>query len=119
VNNFKNMWDFEVKNGVHFTHCNRVHPLMQERVQTILEVLSDDSNIHRIVLYGSSLEFRCSSNSDIDLYIEKYDKNQPLKKEPTVDCELDIMMDLDHSSRLYEEIDRTGLVLYEGGMEHV
>lgn len=71
MNHFQSMWDFPVKDGVCFTHCNRVHPLMQERVQRLLEDLKQDENIQKIVLFGSSLQFRCSSYSDIDLYIEK------------------------------------------------
>lgn len=113
MNDFENMWDFEVKEGVTFKHANRVHPIMQKRVQKILEELSGDSNIKKIVLYGSSLEFRCNSNSDIDLYIEKINTDLPLKKEPEIDCEVDIITNLDHKSRLYEEINKTGLLLYE------
>ncbi|WP_277935158.1 nucleotidyltransferase domain-containing protein [Parablautia muri] len=86
---------------------------MQKRVQKILEELSGDSNLKKIVLYGNSLEFSCNSNSDIDLYIEKFNKNLPLEKEPVIDCEVDIITNLNHKSRLYEEIDRTGLRLYE------
>ena len=119
MNNFKAMWDFEVKKGVDFMHCNRVHPLMQARVQKILQELQQDSNIKKIVLFGSALEFRCSSYSDIDLYIEKEDPSLPLQNEPVSDCELDLIMNLDHENRLYKEIDRTGLLLYERGSGHV
>ncbi|KAI4448716.1 hypothetical protein C823_003243 [Eubacterium plexicaudatum ASF492] len=47
MNNFRNMWDFEVKQGVDFIHCNRVHPLMQTRVQQVLEELRQDPNIKK------------------------------------------------------------------------
>ncbi|MCI9125332.1 MAG: nucleotidyltransferase domain-containing protein [Eubacterium sp.] len=113
------MWDFEVKKGIDFKHCNRVHPLMQGRVQQLLQELKKDGNIRKIVLFGSSLEFRCSSNSDIDLYIEKIDCNKPFVKEPVLDCEVDILADLDHNSRLYRQIDQTGLILYERGSDDV
>lgn len=42
MNNFQEMWDFPVKEGICFKHCNRVHPLMQERVQQVLEQLKKD-----------------------------------------------------------------------------
>lgn len=113
MNNFQEMWDFPVKEGICFKHCNRVHPLMQERVQQVLEQLKKDENIQKIVLFGSSLEFRCSSYSDLDLYIEKKNPGIPLKQEPVLDCELDLIMDLGHENRLYSEIDRTGLLLFE------
>ncbi len=119
MNNFQEMWDFDVREGVDFLHCNRVHPLMQTRVQNLLKELKQDKNINKIVLFGSSLEFRCSSYSDIDLYIEKEDPGLPLKKEPILDCELDIVMNLDHKNRLYQEIDRTGLLLFERGKNRV
>lgn len=117
MNNFKEMWDFGAKDGVDFLHCNHVHPIMQDRVQKILQMMQKDENVKRIVLFGSSLEFRCSSYSDIDLYIEKIDPKLPLKKEPEIDCELDLVMDLDHENQLYRQIERTGLLLYERGGE--
>ena len=73
MNDFDNMWDFEVKEGVTFKRANRVYSIMQNRIQKILEELSGDSNIKKIVLYGN----------------------------------------LDYKSRLYEEISKTGLLLYE------
>lgn len=47
MNDFDNMWDFEVKEGVTFKHANRVYSIMQKRIQKILEELSGDSNIKR------------------------------------------------------------------------
>ncbi|MCD8134123.1 MAG: hypothetical protein LUE19_09785 [Clostridiales bacterium] len=73
MNDFKNMWDFPLVDGVAFSDANRIHPLMQKRVDTLIRALSKDRNIRRVILFGSSLEFRCDSRSDIDLYIEKYD----------------------------------------------
>lgn len=119
MNNFKRMWDFGTKEGIHFLHCNRVHPLMQGRVQKVLQILEQDPNIQKIVLFGSSLEFRCSSFSDLDLYIEKAEPSLPLKNEPSLDCEIDFVMDLNHNSSLYKEIDRTGLLLFERGQKYV
>lgn len=114
MNDFDQMWDFDVMKGVSFPHCNRVHPIMQRRVQKLLEILTTDSNIKEIVLFGSSLDFRCNSYSDLDVYIEKYNPNISLNAEPLLDCEVDILMDLKHESRLYQEIDKKGLLLYEG-----
>lgn len=113
MNNFDYMWDFDILNGVDFPHCNRVHPLMQRRIQMILNKLKEDSNIKTVVLFGSSLEFRCSSYSDIDLYIEKYDHEKKVESDWDIDCEVDLLMDLDHSSNLYREIDKKGLLLFE------
>lgn len=113
MNNYDYMWDFVVLDGVDFQDCNRVHPLMQKRVQTILQNLSQDTNVKKIVLFGSSIEFRCNSYSDIDLYIEKYNHDKPLEKDYEIDCEVDLIFDLNPSSRLYQEIDKKGLLLFE------
>ncbi len=50
-----------------------VYKEMLRRVEKLIRELAKDQNIRRLILFGSSLEFRCGSNSDIDLYIEKYD----------------------------------------------
>lgn len=112
MNNFDDMWDFCVMQNVDFPHCNRVHPLMQRRTQILLEEWKKDPNILKIVLFGSALEFRCSSFSDLDVYVEKKDPELPVS-EPDLGCELDILCNLDHSSRLYKEIEKKGLLLYE------
>ena len=113
MNNYKRMWDFPVADGVLFPDANRVHPLMQKRVDTLTRSLKKDNNIRKLVLFGSSLEFRCNSHSDIDLYIEKYDKDKKIENFPELDCPVDIVADLNPDSRLYQEIDKTGLLLFE------
>lgn len=99
--------------GVTFERANRVHPLMQARVEKLLCHFRKDPNIRKLVLFGSSLEFRCSSYSDIDLYLEKYDKERKLGALPELGCEVDIITDLPEDSRLYREIDNRGLLLFE------
>ncbi len=109
----KDMWDFPVVEGVIFHDANRVHPLMQRRVDKLLHAFVKDQNIRRIVLFGSSLEFRCSSTSDIDLYVEKFDAEKKLEYLPDLDCEVDIVTNLSPENRLYKEIEKTGLLLFE------
>ncbi len=48
MNNFKQMWDFEVKKGIDFVHCNRVHPLMQGRVQQLLQELKKTATSEKL-----------------------------------------------------------------------
>lgn len=111
--NAKNMWDFPVMEGVSFHNANRVHPLMQRRVQKLLHELGKDQNIRRLILFGSSIEFRCSSTSDIDLYIEKLDPEKKLTHFPELDCETDVVTNLPPENRLYQQIMQNGLVLFE------
>lgn len=113
MNNTELMWDFPVRDGVSFHNANRVHPLMQLRVEKLIRGLARDGNIRRLVLFGSALEFRCDSNSDLDIYIEKQQSEKKLEFLPELDCEVDIVADLPPDSRLYQEIERTGLVLFE------
>ncbi|WP_300712680.1 hypothetical protein [uncultured Acetatifactor sp.] len=37
MDNMKNMWDFPVMEGVSFQKANRVHPLMQARVEKLMQ----------------------------------------------------------------------------------
>ena len=108
-----NMWDFPVMEGISFENANRVHPLMQRRVEKLLHGIAGDMNIRRAILFGSSLEFRCSSTSDIDIYIEKYDLEKKLASLPDIDCELDIITNLRPDNKLYQRIQETGLLLLE------
>ena len=109
---------FDAFKAYYAVHCNDA-TRAYDGIPELLQELKKDGNIRKIVLFGSSLEFRCSSNSDIDLYIEKIDCNKPFVKEPVLDCEVDILADLDHNSRLYRQIDQTGLILYERGSDDV
>lgn len=113
MNSTENMWDFPVLEGITFQNANRVHPLMQSRVEKLIHELKKDINIRKLVLYGSSLEFRCSSYSDIDIYIEKYDSEKKLAFLPELDCEVDIITNLQPDNRLYQRIEQTGLLLFE------
>lgn len=67
MNRMEEMWDFPVMDGVSFPNANRVHPLMQRRIEKLIRHLYQDKNVKKAALFGSSLEFRCSSYSDIDL----------------------------------------------------
>lgn len=113
MNNTSNMWDFPLMEGITFQNANRVHPLMQGRMEKLIRELEKDTNIRRLILYGSSLEFRCDSASDIDLYIEKCDPEKKLNDLPELDCEIDIITNLPPDSRLYQKIEQTGLLLFE------
>lgn len=113
MDNTKSMWDFPVREGVSFQNANHVHPLMQVRVEKLIRSMYMDKNIRKLVLFGSSLEFRCNSSSDIDIYIEKYEKDRKLEYFPDLDCEVDIVTNLSPDSKLYQEIERTGLLLFE------
>lgn len=86
---------------------------MQHRIEKLICERRKDQNIHRVILFGSSLEFRCNSTSDIDLYIEKYDSDKKLSCFPELDCEVDIITNLKPDNKLHQDIETTGLLLFE------
>lgn len=45
MNDFKKMWDFPVKEGVTFQNANRIHPLMQTRVEKLIRSIRKDDNV--------------------------------------------------------------------------
>ncbi len=47
LNNTSNMWDFPVMEGITFQNANRVHPLMQGRVERVIHEFGKDQNIRR------------------------------------------------------------------------
>lgn len=50
MNNFSAMWDFPIMDHVTLEYANRIHPLMQKRVERLLDALKKDSNVVRVVL---------------------------------------------------------------------
>ncbi len=51
------MWDFPVMDGVDFQDANRVHPLMQKRVERLIREFAKDPNIRKVILFGSRWNF--------------------------------------------------------------
>lgn len=43
MNNFSAMWDFPIMDQVTLEYANRIHPLMQKRVERLLDALKKDS----------------------------------------------------------------------------
>lgn len=39
MNNFSTMWDFPIMDHVTLEYANRIHPLMQKRVERLLDAL--------------------------------------------------------------------------------
>lgn len=48
-----------------FLRLRKYKKIMQRRVEKLIHELDKDQNIRRLILFGSSLEFRCSSTSDV------------------------------------------------------
>lgn len=67
--NNPNLWDFEILDGVSFMNCNRIHPLKQKEIQKLVNSCAEDNGLDALIIFGSSVEFRCNSKSDIDMVV--------------------------------------------------
>lgn len=54
-------------------NINKIHPLMQKRMDCIYRAIAEDKRVCMIVIFGSSLNLRCNAHSDIDLAIKLKD----------------------------------------------
>lgn len=106
---------YPLVNGVTNEKVNRIHPLMQRDVQTILEIA--EKYPVRLVIFGSSLTINCHSESDIDLAVAT--KNKSVFKEflsavkDVIYTPIDFiyMNELTKGGVLWNEIETTGYLL--------
>lgn len=113
-NNFDLHFQFEVKENVCFVNAQYIHPLKQVLVQSYVECFKQDSNIKAVIIFGSSVEFRCSSYSDLDICIERYDKEKSFRNYPEEYLEeTDIVYWDSIGDRLRKEIGQKGIVVWD------
>ena len=53
-----------------FNHVNRIHPIRQADVSTIVECARKDDAIRRLIIFGSSIRYDCDITSDLDICID-------------------------------------------------
>lgn len=53
-----------------FLSVNHIHPIKQRMVKDIVDVARLDSNVKRIIIYGSSIRYDCDITSDLDICID-------------------------------------------------
>ena len=100
----------------------RIHPLMQKKVSQIYEKLKTNTDIKKIILFGSSTNIRCNSKSDLDLAILLKDDSFTKSKQNEVseiiqditeyNADIIWLNTIDLESQLYENIKR-GVIIYE------
>lgn len=49
---------------------NRIHPLQQESVRNVCQALKGEERIKAVVLFGSSVNLRCTIHSDLDFVVQ-------------------------------------------------
>ncbi len=114
-NNFDLHFTFERKHeGIRFRNAKYVHPLKQDLVQEFQEDFERDANIKAAIVFGSGVEFRCNSYSDLDLCIERYDTDKAFCYQAADDgAAVDIVYADRIGERLRREIEEKGIVVYD------
>ena len=112
-NNFDLHFIFDRKNEkIRFLHAEYVHPLKQELVQAFQQDFQEDGNVKAAIVFGSGVEFRCNSYSDLDLCIERYDMEKPFSYNAGAAGEaVDVLYADRIGERLRREIEEKGIVV--------
>ena len=112
--NNPNLWDFEILDGVSFMNCNRINPLKQKEIQNLVNSCAEDNGLDALIIFGSSVEFRCNSKSDIDMVVIR---NDGYKKVPNdffeINSDVDILFDI--GERLKKILWEHGVLVYRRG----
>ncbi len=113
MNNFEEHAQLIVKEGITYPNAKYTHPLKQKDIQIIYDNFLNDKNVKLLVVFGSTVNMVCHSNSDLDLYIEIADKENPPSIPEEVVSEVDLIYDISTTSSLYKSIDRDGIILFD------
>ncbi len=113
-NHYDLQFRFEIKNGIHFTNAQYIHPLKQYLVQSYVTCFDRDLNVKAAVIFGSSVEFHCHSFSDLDICIERYDTEKGFRDYPQEYMEeTDIVYFDAIGTHLKREIEQKGIVVFD------
>ena len=74
--------------------------------------IKEDSNVEKIVVFGSSVQDTCHMGSDVDFYIV-LKQDQKITFKETLSFMYDIWTNYTVDSRMYEEITKKGVTVYE------
>ncbi|MCD8023334.1 MAG: nucleotidyltransferase domain-containing protein [Lachnospiraceae bacterium] len=76
-NNYDLHFNFGRKNdSICFLNADYIHPLKQDLVQELQVDFERNQNVKAVIVFGSSVEFRCNSYSDLDLCVQRYDSQK-------------------------------------------
>ncbi len=114
-NNFDLHFFFGFKNeNIHFLNAAYIHPLKQDLVQELQQYFAADPNVTAAIVFGSGVEFRCNSHSDLDLCIEREDSAKPFRYgDVDGDPVVDLLYADQVNGRLLREIEEKGIVVYD------
>ena len=113
-NNYDLHFRFETKDGIEFKNAQYIHPLKQQLVQSYITCFGKDANIKAAIIFGSGVEFKCHSFSDLDICIERYDCGKGFRNYPQEYIEeTDIVYYDAIGTRLKHEIEKKGIVVFD------
>nr|WP_296486312.1 hypothetical protein [uncultured Acetatifactor sp.] len=114
-NNFDLHFVFDLKNkNIQFLRAEYIHPLKQDLVQELQKDFLRDKNVKAAIVFGSGVEFRCNSYSDLDLCLERYDSEKAFHYEAGgEDSVIDVLYADQIGERLKKEIEEKGIVVYD------
>lgn len=95
-----------------FDNCEKIYPIQQKKVQQMISNLKDDTNVEKIIVFGSSVQDTCHTGSDVDFYVVLKQDRKIIFKE-TLSFIYDIWTNYTVDSRMYEEIKKKGVTVYE------
>ena len=111
VNAASGTWKICIDNP--FRNCEHIYPIQQHKVREVIDAVSNDCNVKKIVIFGSSTGPACHTGSDVDIYFEVTEDVNPLNccgfmAGWKYDAFTNFMVD----SRLLKEITKKGVTVY-------
>lgn len=105
------MWKVCISEEERFQNVEKIFPLQQRDVGRIVDVLSKDEAVEKVIIFGSSVTSACNPWSDIDIYMKlREEKNIRM---PKVGVPTDVWTNFDVDDRLMAEINEKGVVVYD------
>lgn len=93
-----------------FENCERIYPIQQRKVKSLIDDIVDDNEVRSIIVFGSSITERCHIGSDVDIYVD-IDAGANLISE-THDFTFDLWTTATADDRLKDEIFKKGVRVY-------
>ena len=93
-------------------NCEKIYTIQQKKVKQMINNIKEDSNVEKIVVFGSSVQDTCHMGSDVDFYIV-LKQDQKITFKETLSFMYDIWTNYTVDSRMYEEITKKGVTVYE------
>lgn len=101
-------------------NLDRIHRLKRDSVRRCVEIARKNSDVRKLIVFGSSITDNCTYDSDIDLCLDVVGGTRNLSLFNTVSdmsiaCngECDILIYDKLADRLRNTIDRKGVTVYE------